>query len=203
MTSDYRKLLGGSLVGAWGMELHFFGLWIFNFRSLKFGKNRSFCRISRGFCCKFRPLKNIFRTLENGHSIRHQSIPPLSAGRITVEVQGFLRQRPSNSPTLLSPPRPRERDGGLRVSQCPKGSKRCFPNGVFQIPHLGLRLRKTPSEDKKCLKTPVFSGILVPSALGDPDRPVNAPLWKTPFRKHRLLLLGMCWDAVQGGLGGV
>ena len=34
-----------------------------------------------GFCWKFRPLKNIFRTLENGHSIRHQSIPPLSAGR--------------------------------------------------------------------------------------------------------------------------
>ena len=37
-----------------------------------------------GFCWKFRPLKNIFRTLENGHSIRHQSIPPLSAGRFIV-----------------------------------------------------------------------------------------------------------------------
>ena len=36
----------------------------------------------RGSSCKFRPLKNIFRTLENGHSIRHQSIPPLSAGRL-------------------------------------------------------------------------------------------------------------------------
>ena len=35
----------------------------------------------RGFSCKLRPLKNIFRTLENGDSIRHQSIPPLSAGR--------------------------------------------------------------------------------------------------------------------------
>ena len=35
-----------------------------------------------GFSWKFRPLKNIFRTLENGHSIRHQSIPPLSAGRL-------------------------------------------------------------------------------------------------------------------------
>ena len=31
---------------AGGMELHFFGLWIFKFRSLKFGKNRSFCGIS-------------------------------------------------------------------------------------------------------------------------------------------------------------
>ena len=36
----------------------------------------------QGFSWKFRPLKNIFRTLENGHSIRHQSIPPLSAGRL-------------------------------------------------------------------------------------------------------------------------
>ena len=35
----------------------------------------------QGFSRKFRPLKNIFRTLENGHSIRHQSIPPLGAGR--------------------------------------------------------------------------------------------------------------------------
>ena len=35
----------------------------------------------QGFSWKFRPLKNIFRTLENGHSIRHQFIPPLSAGR--------------------------------------------------------------------------------------------------------------------------
>ena len=35
----------------------------------------------QGFSWKFRALKNIFRTLENGHSIRHQSIPPLSAGR--------------------------------------------------------------------------------------------------------------------------
>ena len=40
----------------------------------------TFCGIS-GFSWKFQPLKNIFRTLENGHSIRHQSIPPLSAGR--------------------------------------------------------------------------------------------------------------------------
>ena len=31
---------------AGGMELQFFGLWIFKFRSLKFGKNRSFCGIS-------------------------------------------------------------------------------------------------------------------------------------------------------------
>ena len=41
--------LGGSLVGVWngwGIEFQFFGLWIFKFRSLKFGKNRSFCGIS-------------------------------------------------------------------------------------------------------------------------------------------------------------
>ena len=39
-----------------------------------------------GFSYKFRPLKNIFRTLENDHSIRHQSIPPLSAGRVFEPV---------------------------------------------------------------------------------------------------------------------
>ena len=50
-------------------------------RSLKFGKKIVLpCGIS-GFSCKFRPLKNIFRTLENDHSIRHQSIPPLIASR--------------------------------------------------------------------------------------------------------------------------
>ena len=35
----------------------------------------------QGVSSKIRPLKDIFRTLENGHSIRHQSIPPLSACR--------------------------------------------------------------------------------------------------------------------------
>ena len=45
-----RCLTGPSGYGmAGGMELQFFGLWIFNFRSLKFGKNRSFCGISRIF----------------------------------------------------------------------------------------------------------------------------------------------------------
>ena len=43
---------------------------------------------------------------------------------------------------------------------------------------------------KDCLKTPLFSIILVPSALADPGHPLNTPLWKTPFRKHRLSLLG-------------
>ena len=54
-------------------------------------------------------------------------------------------------------------------------------NGVFQIPHFGWKQR--------CLKTSVFSSILVPSAVADPDHPLNTTL-KTPFRKHRLLLLG-------------
>ena len=68
---------------AGGMELHFFGLWNFKFRSLKKWQKQLllFLRNFQGFSCKLRPLTNIFRTLENGHSIRHQSIPPLSAGR--------------------------------------------------------------------------------------------------------------------------
>ena len=57
-----------------------------------------------------------------------------------------------------------------------KGPKRCFPNGVFQIPHLGLRQRKAPPERQSMLKTPSFSSILVPSAPADPDKPRNTPL---------------------------
>ena len=53
----------------------------FKFQSLKFGENRSFSLEFQAFSGKFRPLKKICRTLENGHSIRHHSIPPLSAGR--------------------------------------------------------------------------------------------------------------------------
>ena len=74
-------------------------------------------------------------------------------------------------------------ESSLVVIACrPKGSKRCFPNGVFQIPHLGQRQRGKPFQrDKECPKTPVFYGILVPgSAVADPGYPLNAPLWKTP-----------------------
>ena len=40
------------------------------------------------------------------------------------------------------------------IARYPKGSKRCFPqqcfpNGVFRIPHLGSRQRKTPSAGRK------------------------------------------------------
>ena len=45
----------------------------------------------QAFSWKFRPLKNIFRTLENDHSIRHQSIPPLSAGRNFKFFQNSLK----------------------------------------------------------------------------------------------------------------
>ena len=69
------------------------------------------------------------------------------------------------------------------------------PNGVFQMVFFRFLTsacdRGKPLQmDKECLKTPVFLSILVPSALGDADHPLNARLWKTPFRKHRLLLLG-------------
>ena len=51
----------------------------------------------------------------------------------------------------------------------PKGSRRCFPNGVFQIPHLGLRQRKPPSERQRMPENTSVLKHLVPSALGDPD----------------------------------
>ena len=49
----------------------------------------------QGFSCKFRPLINIFRTLENGHSIRHQSTPPLSAGRFKIADRKSQEFRPN------------------------------------------------------------------------------------------------------------
>ena len=77
------------------------------------------------------------------------------------------------------------------------------PNGVFQTMFFRLLTSvcdtgKPLQRNKSCLKTPVFSSILVPSALADPDRPLNAPLWKTPFRKHHLLLLGFLQDILVG-----
>ena len=38
---------------------------------------------------------------------------------------------------------------GMRPTCPPKGSKRCFPNSVFQIPHLGLRQREKPFRGTK------------------------------------------------------
>ena len=64
----------------WGYGVAVFRALNFQFRSLKFGK-KSLCRRNSGIFLEIRPLKSIFRTLENGHAIRHQSIPPLSAGR--------------------------------------------------------------------------------------------------------------------------
>ena len=69
------------------------------------------------------------------------------------------------------------------------------PNGVFQTVFFRFLTwacnRGNPHQrNRKCRKTPLFSSILVPSALAGPDHPLNTPFRKTPFRKHRLLLLG-------------
>ena len=76
--------IGGGLVGVWNG----WGYGIAIFRALNFqiSEPEMWQKIVlsvefQGFSWKIRPLKNIFRTLENGHSIRHQSIPPLSAGQ--------------------------------------------------------------------------------------------------------------------------
>ena len=75
-----RESSGGmEWLGVWscifsGSEFWNFGAW--NLAKIAFSAE------FQGFSWKFRSLKNIFRTLENGHSIRHQPIPPLSAGRV-------------------------------------------------------------------------------------------------------------------------
>ena len=45
-------------------------------RGLKFGQYRKILRNFRHLAVNSRPLKNIVRSLENGHSRRHQSISP-------------------------------------------------------------------------------------------------------------------------------
>ena len=66
---------------AGGMELQVFRAPNFEFGAWNLAKIAlRFCGIT-GLSCKFQPLKTTFRTLANGHSIRHQSRPPLNAGR--------------------------------------------------------------------------------------------------------------------------
>ena len=83
-----RESCGGmAWLGVW--NCYFSGSEFSNFSSLKLGENRSRSAEFQGFSWKIRPLKNIFRSLENGHSMRHQSIPPLSAGRINLKTLAF------------------------------------------------------------------------------------------------------------------
>ena len=74
-------------------------------------------------------------------------------------LEPFLRL-PTSGHRFKNPSRPCD----------PKGSKRCFPNGIFQIPNLGLRQRtvffrfltsacdkgKRFQRDEECLKIPMF-----------------------------------------------
>ena len=78
----------------------------------------------------------------------------------------------------------------LIVTRLPKGSKRGFPNGVFESHSLASRLTNTPLEGSKMHDNTSVLEHLVPSALVRSDHPLSTPLWKTPFRKHRLLPSG-------------
>ena len=71
----------------------------------------------QGFSRKIRPLKNIFRTLENGHSIRHQSIPPLSAGRKVFLTEVFGNPLGSWTSAPSGHGRPRQNACFSRVSR--------------------------------------------------------------------------------------
>ena len=63
-----------------------------------------------------------------------------------------------------------------------------FQTMLFRFLALACDRGKPFQRDKDCLQTPVFLSIF--GALADPDRPLNTPLWKTPFRKHCLIPLG-------------
>ena len=103
-----------------------------------------------GFCCKFRPLENIFRTLENGHSIRHQSIPPLSAGR-------FLggRKKARKIKIFLSTETPEfwEKKGKLYKEEIHvrRKSKECNKKTRQGRDGIRNRNRSTVASDARCL----------------------------------------------------
>ena len=66
----------------WGYGTVFFRALKFQVSELEIWQKSLFLQNFRDFPAKFALImKNIFRTLENGQAIRHQSIPPLSAGR--------------------------------------------------------------------------------------------------------------------------
>ena len=65
----------------WGYGIAFFRALSFLISEPEILQKKALSAEFLGISCKFRPLINIFWTLENGDSIRHQSIPPLSAGR--------------------------------------------------------------------------------------------------------------------------
>ena len=84
--SQLAPLCQARAIASGGME--WLGVWncifsgseLFSFRrSLNFGEKRSFRDISR-ILLQISASENILQTLDHGHSIRHQSIPPLSAG---------------------------------------------------------------------------------------------------------------------------
>ena len=85
--------------------MEWLGVWNCNFSGSEFSNfgawNLAKIALSaefQGFSWKIRPLKNNFRTLENGHSIRHQAIPPLSAGRLhTAESDSVLKNSTGGS----------------------------------------------------------------------------------------------------------
>ena len=87
--ANRRESSGGmEWLGVWNCI--FSGSEISNFRAWNLAKIALSAEF-QGFFWKFRPLKTIFRTLENGHSIRHQSIPPLSAGRAKQKIMHSFR----------------------------------------------------------------------------------------------------------------
>ena len=92
--------------------------------------------------------------------------PSSTSTEIAAIFVRFVRLRcPSQTPEIASyfrefPDPPFLAFLTLLFSFFPKGSKRCFPNGVFQIPHLSLQQRKkTLQKDNRCLKHQCFKAF--------------------------------------------
>ena len=130
---------------------------------------------------KISPKFHVKNGVKNGKFHANFTLPGRSAFNI-LSLGGQNRQSPIASVQ--------------RTQSALAGHSLRVPNGAFQTVFFRFLTSacdrgKPLQRHEECLKTPVFLSILVPSALGDPDHPLNARLWKTPFRKHRLLLLGI------------
>ena len=80
-SKNSRTESSGGMEWLGGIELHLFRALNFQISEPDIWRETALSAEFQRFFSKFRPLKKIFWTLENPHSIRHQSIPPLRAGR--------------------------------------------------------------------------------------------------------------------------
>ena len=175
----------------------------------------------QAFSWKFRPLKNIFRTLENDHSIRHQSIPPLSAGRFRDPFRDPLRN-PSRSP--LRNCRLSRYSGALSFLPCLCDESPWLADNKEHISAWGVtdHLRNftfhspcAPAEARRWFFFVIFAKFTLQtchlnisfSRIVTPGSPYRGQNWKirkmTCLGSKKCLFWGPSWNHLNGLFGGM